>query len=71
MFHLKEKHAVESDCSLSLGGLLNVARFLQLAEEGYHCYAPDWIGFGFSETPQPEYDFSYTGTLPFRTLVIS
>lgn len=32
----------------------------QMAKEGYHCYAPDWIGFGFSEKPQPEYDFAYT-----------
>uniref|UniRef100_A0A7I4BA16 AB hydrolase-1 domain-containing protein n=1 Tax=Physcomitrium patens TaxID=3218 RepID=A0A7I4BA16_PHYPA len=32
----------------------------QMAKEGYHCYAPDWIGFGFSEKPQPEYEFSYT-----------
>lgn len=32
----------------------------QLAEAGYHCYAPDWLGFGFSEKPQPVYDFTYT-----------
>eukprot|EP00850_Spirogloea_muscicola_P016188 SM000130S27075 [mRNA] locus=s130:36435:39651:+ [translate_table: standard] len=32
----------------------------QLAKKGYKCYAPDWIGFGFSEKPQPGYDFSYT-----------
>lgn len=32
-----------------------------MAKEGYHCYAPDWLGFGFSEKPQPEYDFAYTG----------
>jgi pimeloyl-ACP methyl ester carboxylesterase len=34
----------------------------QMAKAGYHCYAPDWLGFGFSEKPQPDYDFSYTGT---------
>ena len=33
----------------------------QMAEAGYHCYAPDWLGYGFSERPQPVYDFSYTG----------
>lgn len=32
----------------------------KMAEAGYHCYAPDWIGYGFSERPQPVYDFSYT-----------
>ncbi|CAK9205618.1 unnamed protein product [Sphagnum troendelagicum] len=32
----------------------------QMAKAGYHCYAPDWLGFGFSEKPQPDYDFSYT-----------
>ena len=32
-----------------------------MAEFGYHCYAPDWLGYGFSERPQPVYDFSYTG----------
>jgi hypothetical protein len=30
----------------------------QMAKAGYHCYAPDWLGFGFSEKPQPDYDFS-------------
>ncbi|CAM6090904.1 unnamed protein product [Calypogeia fissa] len=32
----------------------------QLAQAGYECYAPDWIGYGFSEKPQPGYDFKYT-----------
>lgn len=32
----------------------------KMAEAGYHCYAPDWIGYGFSERPQPVYYFSYT-----------
>ncbi|XP_072979933.1 uncharacterized protein [Typha angustifolia] len=32
----------------------------QMAEFGYHCFAPDWIGFGFSDKPQPGYEFSYT-----------
>ena len=35
--------------------------YIQMAEVGYHCYAPDWLGYGFSERPQPVYDFSYTG----------
>eukprot|EP00250_Pteridium_aquilinum_P019858 c24608_g1_i1 orf=827-1387(-) len=35
----------------------------KMAEAGYHCYAPDWIGYGFSERPQPVYDFSYTGVM--------
>lgn len=42
--------------------VFNAARVMeQMAKAGYHCIAPDWIGFGFSEKPQPEYDFSYTG----------
>eukprot|EP00252_Welwitschia_mirabilis_P020964 TRINITY_DN5253_c0_g1_i1.p1 TRINITY_DN5253_c0_g1~~TRINITY_DN5253_c0_g1_i1.p1 ORF type:complete len:391 (-),score=54.34 TRINITY_DN5253_c0_g1_i1:159-1331(-) len=32
----------------------------QMADLGYHCYAPDWLGFGFSEKPEPGYEFSYT-----------
>lgn len=32
----------------------------KMAEAAYHCYAPDWLGFGFSERPQPVYDFVYT-----------
>ncbi|OEL27692.1 hypothetical protein BAE44_0011289 [Dichanthelium oligosanthes] len=28
-------------------------------DAGYHCFAPDWIGFGFSEMPQPGYGFDY------------
>ncbi|EES12959.1 hypothetical protein SORBI_3006G238200 [Sorghum bicolor] len=31
----------------------------QMADAGYHCYAPDWIGFGFSEMPQPGYGFDF------------
>ncbi|XP_042373989.1 cis-3-alkyl-4-alkyloxetan-2-one decarboxylase-like isoform X2 [Zingiber officinale] len=31
-----------------------------MADAGYHCFAPDWIGFGFSDKPQPGYGFSYT-----------
>ncbi|KAL5575554.1 hypothetical protein UlMin_017253 [Ulmus minor] len=27
---------------------------------GFHCFAPDWIGFGFSDKPQPGYGFDYT-----------
>ncbi|XP_073107209.1 uncharacterized protein [Elaeis guineensis] len=32
----------------------------QMADAGYHCFAPDWIGFGFSDKPQPGYGFLYT-----------
>ncbi|KAK7255211.1 hypothetical protein RIF29_28616 [Crotalaria pallida] len=32
----------------------------QLADAGFHCFAPDWIGFGFSDNPQPGYGFDYT-----------
>lgn len=32
-----------------------------MADAGYHCYAPDWIGFGFSEMPQPGYGFDFKG----------
>lgn len=46
--------------------VFNAARVMeQMAKAGYHCIAPDWIGFGFSEKPQPEYDFSYTGMFVF------
>ncbi|XP_077221873.1 alpha/beta-Hydrolases superfamily protein isoform X2 [Tasmannia lanceolata] len=31
-----------------------------MADAGFHCFAPDWIGFGFSEKPQPGYGFNYT-----------
>lgn len=32
-----------------------------MSEAGFHCFAPDWIGFGFSDKPQPGYGFNYTG----------
>ncbi|KAJ1700339.1 hypothetical protein LUZ63_000118 [Rhynchospora breviuscula] len=32
----------------------------QMSSSGYHCFAPDWIGFGFSDKPQPGYGFNYT-----------
>ncbi|KAF5739072.1 hypothetical protein HS088_TW12G00270 [Tripterygium wilfordii] len=32
----------------------------QMSDSGFHCLAPDWIGFGFSDKPQPGYDFDYT-----------
>ncbi|KAA0058742.1 haloalkane dehalogenase [Cucumis melo var. makuwa] len=32
----------------------------ELAAFGFHCFAPDWIGFGFSDKPQPGYGFNYT-----------
>ncbi|XP_058115605.1 uncharacterized protein LOC131258353 isoform X3 [Magnolia sinica] len=31
-----------------------------MADAGFHCFAPDWIGFGFSDKPQPGYGFNYT-----------
>ncbi|KAK3020482.1 hypothetical protein RJ639_045732 [Escallonia herrerae] len=34
----------------------------QMADAGFHCFAPDWIGFGFSDKPQPGYGFDYTGS---------
>ncbi|KAK1276518.1 hypothetical protein QJS04_geneDACA001531 [Acorus gramineus] len=38
----------------------NVGQMLYMADSGFHCLAPDWIGFGFSDKPQPGYGFSYT-----------
>ncbi|GMP34558.1 hypothetical protein CsSME_00007380 [Camellia sinensis var. sinensis] len=32
----------------------------QMADSGFHCFAPDWIGFGFSDKPQAGYGFDYT-----------
>ncbi|KAL6134288.1 hypothetical protein ACLB2K_066520 [Fragaria x ananassa] len=32
----------------------------QMSELGFRCFAPDWLGFGFSDKPQPGYDFDYT-----------
>lgn len=32
-----------------------------MSDAGFHCFAPDWIGFGFSDKPQPGYGFDYTG----------
>ncbi|XP_031250020.1 uncharacterized protein LOC116107885 [Pistacia vera] len=32
----------------------------QMSDSGFHCIAPDWIGFGFSDKPQPGYGFNYT-----------
>ncbi|TVU16318.1 hypothetical protein EJB05_39875, partial [Eragrostis curvula] len=31
----------------------------QMSDLGFHCYAPDWIGFGFSEMPQTGYGFDF------------
>nr|GMD28178.1 haloalkane dehalogenase [Ipomoea batatas] len=31
-----------------------------MADYGFHCFAPDWIGFGFSDKPQSGYGFDYT-----------
>ncbi|KAG7600337.1 Alpha/Beta hydrolase fold [Arabidopsis suecica] len=32
----------------------------EMSDAGFHCFAPDWIGFGFSNKPQPGYGFNYT-----------
>ncbi|KMT00642.1 hypothetical protein BVRB_9g219350 [Beta vulgaris subsp. vulgaris] len=32
----------------------------QMSDAGFHCLAPDWIGFGFSDKPYPKYGFDYT-----------
>lgn len=32
----------------------------QMTDAGFHCFAPDWIGFGFTDKPQPGYGFDYT-----------
>lgn len=32
----------------------------QMSDAGFHCIAPDWIGFGFSDKPYPKYGFDYT-----------
>lgn len=32
----------------------------QMSDAGFHCIAPDWIGFGFSDKPYPGYGFDYT-----------
>ncbi|XP_034208497.1 cis-3-alkyl-4-alkyloxetan-2-one decarboxylase isoform X2 [Prunus dulcis] len=34
----------------------------QMSELGFHCFAPDWLGFGFSDKPQPGYGFDYKGS---------
>ncbi|KAF6167369.1 hypothetical protein GIB67_020675 [Kingdonia uniflora] len=31
----------------------------QMADAGFRCFAPDWLGFGFSDS-QPGYGFNYT-----------
>ncbi|KAK1300757.1 hypothetical protein QJS10_CPB13g00338 [Acorus calamus] len=43
----------------------------QMADSGFHCLAPDWIGFGFSDKPQPGYGFSYTGVLILNVQTLS
>ena len=43
----------------------------QMADAGYHCFAPDWIGFGFSDMPQPGYGFDYTGVAVWQMLTKS
>uniref|UniRef100_A0A9I9DT91 AB hydrolase-1 domain-containing protein n=1 Tax=Cucumis melo TaxID=3656 RepID=A0A9I9DT91_CUCME len=39
----------------------------ELAAFGFHCFAPDWIGFGFSDKPQPGYGFNYTVYVKFAS----
>ncbi|XP_034696098.1 cis-3-alkyl-4-alkyloxetan-2-one decarboxylase isoform X2 [Vitis riparia] len=38
----------------------NVGQMLYMSDAGFHCFAPDWIGFGFSEKPYSGYGFDYT-----------
>ncbi|XP_020091142.1 uncharacterized protein LOC109712125 isoform X1 [Ananas comosus] len=35
-------------------------KVLPILSEGYHATAFDWLGFGFSDKPQPKYGFDYT-----------
>ncbi|KAL9460222.1 hypothetical protein AB3S75_003429 [Citrus x aurantiifolia] len=33
----------------------------QMSDAGFHCFAPDWLGFGFSDKPEKGYDdFDFT-----------
>lgn len=33
-----------------------------MSDAGFHCFAPDWLGFGFSDKPEKGYDdFDFTG----------
>ena len=32
-----------------------------MSDYGFHYFAHDWIGFGFSDKPQPGYGFDYIG----------
>jgi hypothetical protein len=41
-----------------------------MADAGYHCFAPDWIGFGFSEMPQTGYGFDFKGQYNEYKLVV-
>ncbi|KAK9131040.1 hypothetical protein Sjap_011527 [Stephania japonica] len=34
-----------------------------MADAGFHYFVPDWIGFEFSDKPQPGYGFNYTEAL--------
>lgn len=40
-----------------------------MSDAGFHCFAPDWIGFGFSDKPQPGYGFNYTGFVDITLIV--
>ncbi|XP_015088455.1 uncharacterized protein LOC107031556 isoform X1 [Solanum pennellii] len=35
-------------------------KVLPMLENNYHAIALDWLGFGFSDKPQPKYGFDYT-----------
>ncbi|XP_018633460.1 uncharacterized protein [Nicotiana tomentosiformis] len=35
-------------------------KILPILEKNYHAIAFDWLGFGFSDKPQPRYGFDYT-----------
>ncbi|KAF3962728.1 hypothetical protein CMV_012796 [Castanea mollissima] len=36
------------------------AILVKMSGYGFHCFAPDWLGFGISDKPQPGYGFDYT-----------
>jgi pimeloyl-ACP methyl ester carboxylesterase len=42
-----------------------------MSDVGFRCIAPDWIGFGFSDKPQPGYGFDYTGFNIFSKRLLS
>ena len=42
-----------------------------MSDAGFHCIAPDWIGFGFSDKPYPGYGFDYTGSYSSHCLFLN